>query len=160
MRKAWSGNLGLSDLTDDGQRSAFNNATAELTELARSAHPGSRIEAGLVGLLPLGVRERIDMVEAKRFIMSLAQLAPTDPNAPEPDIDAIMREIAALQSAVVDLSLAIVRTVEYVGTETLPAVDGWSWFDALKQHCPRSSSSSCRSRSFIAAISCSRRPGR
>lgn len=35
-----------------------------------------------------------------------------------------------------DLARAICHTVDYIGTETLPALPGWSWFDALDQHYP------------------------
>jgi len=35
-----------------------------------------------------------------------------------------------------DLAVAICHTVDYIGTENLPAVPGWSWFDALDQHYP------------------------
>jgi hypothetical protein len=38
--------------------------------------------------------------------------------------------------AVEDLTEAIRLTVEYVGTDTLPAQDGWSWFEALRRHAP------------------------
>jgi len=35
-----------------------------------------------------------------------------------------------------DLLEALIHTVEYVGMETLPPVDGWSWYDALKKYDP------------------------
>ena len=35
-----------------------------------------------------------------------------------------------------ELTQAIRYTVEYVGMETLPPVDGWSWYDALKKYDP------------------------
>ena len=35
-----------------------------------------------------------------------------------------------------DLAVAICHTVDYIGTETLPAKPGWSWFDVLDQHYP------------------------
>lgn len=31
---------------------------------------------------------------------------------------------------------ALCQTVDYVGTDTLPPVEGWSWFDALKKYRP------------------------
>lgn len=40
------------------------------------------------------------------------------------------------KSAVDDLVEAIRLTVEYVGNDTLPAVEGWSWYDALVKHAP------------------------
>lgn len=39
-------------------------------------------------------------------------------------------------SVIDELAHAIRLTVEYVGTETLPPIEGWSWFDALKKHRP------------------------
>lgn len=38
--------------------------------------------------------------------------------------------------AVDDLAEAIRLTVEYVGTDTLPALPGWAWFDALSRYRP------------------------
>lgn len=38
--------------------------------------------------------------------------------------------------AVAELVEAIRLTVEYLGTETLPPVDGWSWYDALRKYAP------------------------
>ena len=35
-----------------------------------------------------------------------------------------------------DLAEALRRTVDYVGLRTLPAIEGWSWFDALRKHRP------------------------
>lgn len=35
-----------------------------------------------------------------------------------------------------DLAVAICHTVDYIGTETLPALPGWSWFDVLDAHYP------------------------
>lgn len=35
-----------------------------------------------------------------------------------------------------DLAVAICHTVDYIGTETLPALPGWSWFDVLNEHYP------------------------
>lgn len=46
----------------------------------------------------------------------------------------------ASQSAEMDATAELVEalrlTVEYVGTETLPAKPGWSWYDALVRHAP------------------------
>lgn len=39
-------------------------------------------------------------------------------------------------SAIDDLADAIRLTVEYVGNGILPAIEGWSWYDALKRHRP------------------------
>lgn len=38
--------------------------------------------------------------------------------------------------AIDDLADAIRLTVEYVGNDMLPAVPGWSWFDALMTYRP------------------------
>jgi len=35
-----------------------------------------------------------------------------------------------------DLAVAICHTVDYIGTDTLPALPGWSWFDVLDAHYP------------------------
>lgn len=35
-----------------------------------------------------------------------------------------------------DLVKALVYTVEYVGFDILPPIDGWSWYDALKKYRP------------------------
>lgn len=40
------------------------------------------------------------------------------------------------EAAVEELTEAIRLTVEYVGTETLPAIEGWSWYDALVKYAP------------------------
>ena len=34
------------------------------------------------------------------------------------------------------LIMALVHTVEYVGTDMLPAAEGWSWYDALAKYAP------------------------
>lgn len=39
-------------------------------------------------------------------------------------------------SATTELVEAIRLTVEYVGLEVLPPIDGWSWFDAMKKYAP------------------------
>lgn len=39
-------------------------------------------------------------------------------------------------SAAQQLAEALRLTVEYVGTATLPALPGWSWYDALTAHYP------------------------
>lgn len=39
-------------------------------------------------------------------------------------------------TAIDELADAIRLTVEYVGNDTLPAIEGWSWYDALKRHRP------------------------
>lgn len=39
-------------------------------------------------------------------------------------------------SAAQQLAEALRLTVEYVGTATLPALPGWSWYDALAEHFP------------------------
>ena len=40
------------------------------------------------------------------------------------------------QKVVEDLTEAIRFTVEYVGLETLPPIEGWSWYDALVKYAP------------------------
>lgn len=45
-----------------------------------------------------------------------------------------------LSEAVEELTEAIRFTVEYVGTETLPPIAGWSWFDALTKYAPEKAS--------------------
>lgn len=40
------------------------------------------------------------------------------------------------ETAVHELCEAIRLTAEYVGPKTLPAIDGWSWFDALVKYAP------------------------
>lgn len=42
----------------------------------------------------------------------------------------------AQEGAVSDLVDAIRLTVEYLGNDTLPAIEGWSWFDALNEYAP------------------------
>ena len=44
--------------------------------------------------------------------------------------------LGALAEATTELTEAIRLTVEYTGNETLPAVEGWSWFDALRKYAP------------------------
>lgn len=48
------------------------------------------------------------------------------------DAERIDRQAAAIDQ----LCNAIRLTVEYVGTETLRPVEGWSWFDALSKYRP------------------------
>lgn len=38
--------------------------------------------------------------------------------------------------AIRELTEAIRLTVEYVGTDTLPAIEGWSWYDAMCKYAP------------------------
>ena len=38
--------------------------------------------------------------------------------------------------AIYELTEAIRLTVEYVGIEMLPPIEGWSWFDALRKYAP------------------------
>lgn len=40
------------------------------------------------------------------------------------------------ETAVAELAQALRLTREYVGEELLPAVEGWSWYDALRRHAP------------------------
>jgi hypothetical protein len=53
------------------------------------------------------------------------------------------RIIAAVQraeqaeAALAELAQALRLTREYVGEDLLPAVEGWSWYDALRRHAPR-----------------------
>ncbi|WP_326804916.1 hypothetical protein OIE49_29465 [Streptomyces sp. NBC_01788] len=44
--------------------------------------------------------------------------------------------IRALDTAVAELAQALRLTREYVGEDVLPAVEGWSWYDALRRHAP------------------------
>ncbi|MFJ4735237.1 hypothetical protein ACIP6V_23685 [Streptomyces sp. NPDC088770] len=44
--------------------------------------------------------------------------------------------IRALETAVAELARALRLTREYVGEDVLPAVEGWSWYDALRRHAP------------------------
>jgi len=39
-------------------------------------------------------------------------------------------------TAIEDLTEAIRLTVEYIGIDTLPAIEGWSWYDALLKYAP------------------------
>jgi hypothetical protein len=41
-----------------------------------------------------------------------------------------------LSETAADLADAIRLTVEYIGNDTLPALPGWSWFDALNRYNP------------------------
>lgn len=45
-------------------------------------------------------------------------------------------ELADADHAIYELCEAIRLTVEYTGTDMLPAIAGWSWFDALKKYAP------------------------
>lgn len=57
----------------------------------------------------------------------------------ERDADAILAagfSRAASPDAATELVDAIRWTVEYVGNDVLPALKGWSWFDALMEHAP------------------------
>lgn len=38
--------------------------------------------------------------------------------------------------AIEELCQAIRLTVEYTGNDILPAIEGWSWFDALSKYAP------------------------
>lgn len=42
------------------------------------------------------------------------------------------------ETAIRELTEAIRLTVEYVGNDNLPPLEGWSWFDALKKYDPES----------------------
>lgn len=46
------------------------------------------------------------------------------------------QEAQHLAAAVHELTEALRLTVEYVGTDTLPPIEGWSWYDALVKHDP------------------------
>ena len=43
---------------------------------------------------------------------------------------------AAVEQDVETLTEALRLTVEYVGNGTLPAQEGWSWYDALRRYAP------------------------
>lgn len=49
---------------------------------------------------------------------------------------ALADALEAAEAAKKELIDAIRWTVEYVGNDTLPAINGWSWFDALREHAP------------------------
>lgn len=53
--------------------------------------------------------------------------------------------------AVAELVEAIRLTVEYLGTETLPPVEGWSWYDALRKYAPHLAESFVEQRRRLAA---------
>lgn len=46
--------------------------------------------------------------------------------------------MSSSDAAIRELTEAIRLTVEYVGNDTLPALEGWSWFDALRKYDPES----------------------
>ena len=48
-------------------------------------------------------------------------------------VDRVAKENAAARN---DLTEALRLTVDYVGLSTLPAIPGWTWFDALTKHAP------------------------
>ena len=54
------------------------------------------------------------------------------------DIEAAAEQRGAerAEQAIYELTEAIRFTVEYVGNDTLPPIDGWSWFDALRKYRP------------------------
>jgi hypothetical protein len=52
------------------------------------------------------------------------------------DFDHVAAEVSRLSIANEELADAIRLTVEYIGTDFLPARAGWSWFDALSKHRP------------------------
>ncbi|HMM95310.1 hypothetical protein [Phycicoccus sp.] len=44
--------------------------------------------------------------------------------------------LVSYERAVHELTEAIRHTVEYVGVEGLPPIDGWSWYDAMRKYAP------------------------
>ena len=52
-------------------------------------------------------------------------------------VNELTREVVGLERSVEELTEAIRFTVEYVGNDTLPAKEGWSWYDALKKYAPK-----------------------
>ena len=47
----------------------------------------------------------------------------------------LLVDIAEIHAAAVtELTEAIRLTVEYVGNDTLPALEGWSWFEAMRKY--------------------------
>lgn len=50
-------------------------------------------------------------------------------NGPSP-IDILQARVAELESVLREYRQAMDFTRQYVGYETLPAIPGWSWFDA------------------------------
>lgn len=60
-----------------------------------------------------------------------------DPNDPTMGIkQEVTLLVPSVDRAVEELTEAIRHTVEYVGLDMLPAVEGWSWYDALKRYAP------------------------
>lgn len=51
-------------------------------------------------------------------------------------VDEDVDNVSSEEDAVLELCNAIRLSVEYVGTKTLPPIEGWSWYDALKKHAP------------------------
>lgn len=49
---------------------------------------------------------------------------------------ALIDEVLALRKAKRDLVEALRFTREYVGPGWLPPIEGWSWYDALREHAP------------------------
>jgi len=109
---------------------------AEQTDpFSQSPHMASKYWAELVR-----ARKRIAELEA-------AVTAPTEP-APPQTINGFTLEdwfkiaqgkdetVGVCVAAIDELAEAIRFTVEYVGNDTLPAIEGWSWFDALMKHRP------------------------
>lgn len=54
---------------------------------------------------------------------------------PERRLDYVEKEIHDL--AIEELTEALRFTAEYLGPDILPAIDGWSWYDALVKHAPQ-----------------------
>lgn len=54
----------------------------------------------------------------------------------ERELKRVGEERHQANAAIRELAQAIRLTREYVGPEKLPALDGWSWYDALKRHAP------------------------
>jgi len=48
----------------------------------------------------------------------------------------LLDELDQLREARDELTTAILHTVEYIGTEMLPPIEGWSWYDAMVKHAP------------------------
>lgn len=54
-------------------------------------------------------------------------------------IDAMVRswqDVSTLHDACRELIEALRLTQEYVGPDTLPPIEGWSWYDALVKYAP------------------------
>ena len=95
------------------------------------------------------VREEIANMAPREMIFNQEIHTPKELNSSE--IYRVARELLAdkeriflldgnrlefVKTAIEELTEALRLTVEYTGNDTLPAIEGWSWFDALKKYAP------------------------